>query len=159
MPSGAPPQAPPTAPSAVVTAAPSSAPAKADEIIGEYLGEDVSLVRIPGFPERTERDPKARTRVEQPTTERVTLIIIDSAKLVPLCTLAARLSGVIATIEPGQRCFDEGNEVEGRVKQGSARFEPGKRLVMDMLVELTLSADEEETLRGEVTYHFDGKQP
>ena len=123
---------------------------------GEYRGEDVSIIRIDGLPDRRERDPNARTKVEQSTDDRVEITLINSANGDPLCTIEARVSGNDAEVTPGQECFSEGSAVQGSVSSGKARLEK-EQLILDLDVALELSFGPE-TRSGNLDYHFEGSR-
>ena len=123
---------------------------------GEYYGEDVSKVHIEGLPDRADRDPKARTRVEEAGDAAVRIIIVDSAKGDPLCTLNAEISGRDATIAPDQSCFSQDGMIEGTVESGKATV-TGDRLVLDMYVVLRVELGPQ-VVDGSIDYHFDGQR-
>jgi hypothetical protein len=137
----------------------SGSPSTAFAFAGEYYGEDASTTRLKGFPESTQRDPKARTRVEQSSPSEIVLVIVDSARGTPLCSLNARIQGSRAVVSPNQSCFDQelpNVTIEGRVTSGTAVFD-GARLELDLDVELTAEVAGH-TLEGELEYHFEGER-
>jgi hypothetical protein len=126
------------------------------DFAGEYLGEDVSIIDIDGLPKRTERDPNARTNVEQSADDRLEIILINSANGDPLCSIEAKVVGSEAVVTPGQTCFSEGEALQGSVSNGKARLEDN-RLILDLDVALTLSFGPE-TRDGSLDYHFEGER-
>jgi hypothetical protein len=124
------------------------------EFAGEFAGEDVSIIRIDGLPERTERDPKARTNVRQSADDRIEIILINSANGDPLCTMTADVSGQEAEVGAGQSCFGEGGSLTGTVASGKARIQ-GDHLTLDLDVDLELTLGPE-TRDGTIDYHFEG---
>ncbi len=137
-------------------AADGSAEASVVDFEGEYRGSDISVIQMDGLPDRTERDPNARTRVEQPATDRIEITLINSANGDPLCTVEARVSGSRAEVHPDQSCFDEGSTLTGSVSSGHAQLD-GDRLTLDLDVALELTIGTE-TRNGRIDYHFDGKR-
>ena len=88
-----------------------SKPAGAVVLAGLYAGSDSSTFRLSGMPERTEKDPKAKTRVSDKSDGSVDLIAIDSSNGKDICTLHATPKGKDRkefTVTPGQHCFESG---------------------------------------------------
>lgn len=123
---------------------------------GEYVGEDVSEITSDAMPNRTDRDPKARTRIEQKRPTQLVVVIVDSASGNPMCSLDADVTGAEATLRPQQSCFGEEGSVNGQVRTGKARLN-GNQLTVDMDVDLTLFL-EDETASGHLVYHFTGNR-
>lgn len=131
--------------------APDAAPL---DFAGEFSGEDTSTIRIEGMPDRTEHDPKARTRVEQSSPTSIELILINSANGDPLCTLKATVAGNEAVVNAGQMCFSEGEVLVGTIRSGKAQL-TGDHLTLDLDVGLELNFGDE-SRDGEIDYHFEG---
>jgi hypothetical protein len=121
---------------------------------GRYLGPDVTVFRIAGFPDRTEKDPNAKTDVEQKSKGGLAITLIDSSNGTPICTLNADLAGdKSARIPAGQACFG-GSGMTAALRSGTAEF-AGPRLLLDLNLDLTIEMGEEQA-QGEIEYHFDG---
>jgi hypothetical protein len=118
-------------------------------LVGHYEGSDVTITRIPGYPDVTEKDPNAKTDVEDRAKGSIAITLINSATLAPICTLDADVHGDVATLRPGQSCFGD-EDVSTTVTSGTARF-THRQLVLDMRLEV--GADHR---RGEIEYHFEG---
>jgi hypothetical protein len=165
------PPAPPPAPVAIADAAPEAASVATSDagpvtpdagsvsvapaVAGEYRGEDVAITAIDGLGENTERDPKARIDVTEPSKGTVALALVSSSDGSTICTLSAKLAGSSATIAPGQACFSGGGST-GSIETGSATFS-GDRLVVDFRLRLELSAGGQQR-SGSMSYHFDGRR-
>jgi hypothetical protein len=126
-----------------------AAPQAALVLAGHYEGSDVTITRIPGFPDVTEKDPNAKTDVEERGKDRVAITLINSATSAPICTLDADVRGGSATLRPGQPCFGD-EDVPTSLASGTARFSD-RRLVLDMLLHIG-----DGYRRGDIEYHFDG---
>lgn len=124
--------------------------ASAFAFAGEYLGEDTMVIRLPGMPERTETDDKARTLVKQDQPDRITVSIINSANGDVICSFGAKVNGDRATVDADAECFGEA-AVRGAVTSGQIRVD-GKRLILDLAAQLEAGG---RTL-GEIEYHFEG---
>lgn len=121
---------------------------------GEYVGSDVSSYDMGGM-KRDEKDDKARTRVDQPSSTRVSFTFIDSGTGKDICTLSASLAGKTATLTPGQKCWgSESESMSGTLTTGTAKFSD-KRVVIDASFDLTVGSDEFK-MTGKLDYHFDG---
>jgi hypothetical protein len=133
---------------------PGSSPAPALSIDGEYVGWDTTTYRMASAPEVPQRDPNARTRVVKGSGDDVELVIINSANGQDLCKLKGKLKASSVTLERGQRCFEEGEQMSATLRKGSARFS-GKQLVLDAEFDLQIDTGEQQ-LSGEIIYHFEG---
>lgn len=138
------------------------APPKSEAVasfVGEFAGEDVATYRISGLPDRTERDPKARIDVKTSEGGDLLFVLIDSSNGKDICTLSGTVKDSTANIGPGQKCFEQ-NEGEAStgatVTKGSATVEK-KKLLFDLELDFEMTA-EGRTLRGSLTYHFEGKR-
>lgn len=125
---------------------------------GLYAGADVAVYRLTGFPEREEKDDKAKIRIDKASAGNVSITLINTADGSDLCELTARVDGNAALIESAQPCFSDGSEgsLEAELTSGRAVI-VGDRLKMD--AEGTLSgalADQE--LEGQLTYTFTGER-
>ncbi len=118
-------------------------------LAGHYQGSDVTITRIQGFPDVTEKDPNAKTDVEDRGKDRIALTLINSATGAPICTLNADVHGDAATLQAGQPCFGD-EDVPTSLASGTAKFS-GRHLVLDML--LTIG---DGVRRGEIEYRFEG---
>jgi hypothetical protein len=150
------------APDAALEASDGVAPAPSDAapsvvFEGEYIGEDVVTIKVPGFPATPQRDSKAKTRIERKNATRIVIILIDSSRGTPLCSLEAETQGNRATVSPGQPCFAEaagGGPVVAEVRDGTAMVD-GKRLELDLEIALRVEAGND-TVQGSIDYHFEG---
>lgn len=123
-------------------------------IAGTYAGKDRAIIRMSGKPEQTEDDPKARITVAEQGSDAVGITLINSADGTPICTLKAKLQGDRGEVTPGQPCFASGPGVKSVVQRGSATF-AGKRLTVDLLIEMSVSAAGQ-SATGTIDYHFEG---
>lgn len=125
---------------------------------GLYAGDDVAIYRLTGFPEREERDDKAKIRIEKASGDNVGIILINSADGSDLCELVARVEGNAALIESAQPCFSDGSEgsLEAELTSGRAVLD-GDRLKMDAEGTLSVSLPDQD-LDGQLTYTFEGKR-
>jgi hypothetical protein len=121
---------------------------------GRFMGPDVTVFRIAGFPDRTEKDPNAKTNVEHKSKGGLAITLIDSSNGTPICTLNAELTNdKSARIAAGQACFG-GSGMTALLRSGTAEF-TGSRLLLDLNLDLTIDMGEEQA-QGEIEYHFDG---
>jgi hypothetical protein len=142
----------------IVDAAPADASARSDTapdappvLAGHYEGSDITITRIQGFPDVTEKDPNAKTDVEERGKDRIAITLINSATGVPICTLDADVRSDVATLRPGQPCFGD-EDVPTSLASGTAKF-AGRQLVLDMRLDVG-----EGHRRGEIEYHFEGNR-
>lgn len=137
-------------------AAEAAPPAKID---GEYVGNDTAVYRMDGMPDRTERDPKARTLVRTPDDTTAEIVILDSSTGKEICTLEGERKGNAVTLRAGQKCFEqdgEGASSSASLKAGTAAVTADTLVVkLDMDFSLTISGS---TVRGSLDYQFDGKR-
>ncbi len=119
---------------------------------GEYVGSDVTTTRLSSMPERVQPDDKARTRVEESKSGRLSIVILDSSNGNTLCALSAQAKGTSADIASGQSCFGS-EQLEAEVDSGKAELS-GNRLVFDLQVSLKVEGQS----IGSIEYHFDGKR-
>jgi hypothetical protein len=125
---------------------------------GLYAGEDVAVFRLTGFPEREQRDDKAKIRIEKASDGKVSITLINSEDGSDLCELLARVEGNTALLESAQPCFSDGSEgsLQAELTSGRAVLE-GDRLTMDAEGTLAVSLPDQE-LDGELTYSFEGER-
>jgi len=125
---------------------------------GLYAGNDVAVFRLTGFPEREQRDDKAKIRIEKASGGRLSIILINSEDGSDLCELLARVEGKAALLESAQPCFSDGSEgsLEAELTSGRAVLK-GDRLEMDAEGTLSLSLPDQE-LDGQLTYSFEGER-
>jgi hypothetical protein len=125
---------------------------------GMYAGDDIAVFRISGFPEREERDDKAKIRIEPASGDSINITLINSEDGTDLCQLVARIEGHAALIEGAQPCFSDGSEgsLEAELTSGRAVLE-GDRLRMDAKGKLSVALPDQE-LDGEVSYTFKGER-
>jgi hypothetical protein len=135
--------------SAEANARSDAAPDAAPVLAGHYEGSDVTITRIPGFPNVTEKDPNAKTDVEERGKDRIAITLINSATSAPICTLDADVRGGTATLRPGQPCFGD-EDVPTSLASGTAKFSD-RRLVLDMRLDIG-----DGYRRGDIEYHFEG---
>ena len=139
-----------------------SAPAASDTsgaaFEGLFAGDDVAIYRLTGFPDREERDDKAKIRIEKASGDNVGIILVNSADGSDLCELVARVEGNVALIESAQPCFSDGSEgsLEAELTSGRAVLD-GDRLKMDAEGTLSVSLPDQD-LDGQLTYSFEGKR-
>jgi hypothetical protein len=118
-------------------------------LAGHYEGTDVTVTRVQGFPDVTEKDPNAKTDVEERTKDRIAITLVNSATGSPICTLDADVRGDAATLRPGQPCFGD-EDVPTALVFGTAKF-ADRQLVLDMRLDIG-----DGFRRGEIEYHFEG---
>jgi hypothetical protein len=137
---------------------PSASDGKSVAFEGLYAGNDVAIYRLTGFPEREERDDKAKIRIEKASGANVGIILVNSADGSDLCELVARVEGNAALIESAQPCFSDGSEgsLEAELTSGRAVLD-GDRLKMDAEGTLSVSLPDQD-LDGQLTYTFEGKR-
>ncbi|MBI3206512.1 MAG: hypothetical protein HYZ29_33555 [Myxococcales bacterium] len=156
-----PPVAPP--PSATAEApkpgapAPKSPGAKPTAVVvyaGEYVGSDTSVYKMAGT-ERSEKDDKARTRVDGSGAE-IAVSFIDSGTGKDICTLKAKTNGKTASFTAGQKCWgNDGPGMTGTLTQGTATFED-KKLTIDADFDIEVGGGESFSMSGKLHYHFEG---
>lgn len=124
---------------------------------GLFAGTDVAVFRLTGFPEREQRDEKAKIRIEKSSTG-VSITLINSEDGSDLCELEARVEGKAALIESAQPCFSDGGEgsVEAVLTSGRAVLN-GDQLRMNAEGTLSMALPDQE-LEGELVYTFEGKR-
>jgi len=124
---------------------------------GMFAGTDVAVFRLTGFPEREQRDEKAKIRIEKSSTG-VSITLINSEDGSDLCALEARVEGKAALIESAQPCFSDGGEgsVEAMLTSGRAVLN-GDQLRMNAEGTLSMALPDQE-LEGELVYTFEGKR-
>lgn len=123
------------------------------EIAGRYSGNDFTLFHYSnGSPDLRAEDPNAKTDVAE-TKDGIDITVLDSSKLVPMCTLHAKLDGnkTHATIDPGQTC---NLGLETKIQSGIADFS-GKHLHFEVKVDIDTDSDQGR-VRGDGEYRFDG---
>lgn len=119
---------------------------------GRYAGNDFTRARVDGRPEFRAEDPNAKTDVAE-TKSGVDITVLNSANLVPMCTLHAKLNGSQAVIDPGQTC-DLGLGVIPSIRSGTADFS-GKHLHFEVRADIDADTDEGH-VHGDCEYRFDG---
>jgi hypothetical protein len=125
---------------------------------GLYAGDDIAVYRLTGYPDREERDDKAKIRIEKATAGNVSITLINSADGSDLCELVARVEGNAALIESAQPCFGDGGEgsYEAELTSGRAVLE-GDRLKMDAEGTLSVALPDQQ-IDGELSYSFKGER-
>ena len=124
---------------------------------GMYAGDDVAIYRLTGFPEREERDDKAKIRIEKASGGNLSITLINSADGSDLCELIARIEGNAALLESTQPCFSDGSEgSEVELTSGRAVLD-GDRLKMDAEGTLSLSLPDQD-VDGLLSYSFKGER-
>ena len=123
---------------------------------GLYAGEDTAIFRLTGFPEREQKDDKAKIRIEADSPGAVRITLINSEDGSDLCELTARVQGSAALLESPQPCFS--SDAEGALQ---AELTSGRAVVsgdrLSMQAEGTLSATlADQELEGTLTYSFKG---
>jgi hypothetical protein len=133
-------------------------PASSPAFEGLYAGVDIAVFRLSGFPEREQRDEKAKIRIEKAAAGSVSITLINSEDGSDLCELTARVDGSAALIESAQPCFSDGGEgsLEALLTSGRAVLS-GDQLRMDAEGTLSVALPDQE-LDGELTYSFKGKR-
>jgi hypothetical protein len=159
----------PASSSAAASASSASVPAKdahaadvkskvtAAAFVGDYTGEDVATYRIESMPDRTEKDPKARLTVTSSSDTAIAFELVDSSNGKEICTLKGTLGDGTASIEKGQKCFEQNAEqasASATVVTGSATVDK-TRLVFDLDMSFSMEIADRK-LGGSLAYHFDG---
>jgi hypothetical protein len=132
------------------------APGAVPALEGLYAGNDTAIFRLTGFPEREQKDDKAKIRIEADSPSVVRITLINSEDGSDLCELTARVQGNAALLESPQPCFS--SEEEGALQ---AELTSGRAVVsgdrLSMQAEGTLSATlADQELDGTLTYSFKG---
>jgi hypothetical protein len=129
------------------------------EFEGLYAGADVAVYRLTGYPEREEKDDKAKIRIEKPSAGNVSITLINTADGSDLCELTARVDGNAALIESAQPCFGDGSEgsLEAELTSGRAVIE-GDQLKMDAEGPLSGVSPDQGEVDGQMTYSFKGER-
>jgi hypothetical protein len=138
--------------------APASDASNAGDFEGVFAGDDIAVFRLTGFPEREQRDERAKIRIEKADPGSVTITLINSEDGSDLCELNARVDGKAALIESAQPCFSDGGEgsLEALLTSGRAVLN-GDHLRMDAEGTLSVALPDQE-LDGKLTYSFKGKR-
>jgi hypothetical protein len=124
---------------------------------GVYAGSDETRYLLDGAPERTEKDPKARTRVD--FAGHVSFTLVDSSNGNDICTLRGVEAPAAITIEPDQECFSQqagATSTKGVVKKGTATF-AARTLTLELELDFELRAPDQ-TMSGKVLYRFEGRR-
>ncbi len=163
-------QPPPVAPPPVSSASPPTEPPKPADptpsgkptpgkkpsvvvvYAGEYVGSDTSLYNMSGV-ERSEKDDKARTRVDGSGPD-ISVTFIDSGSGKDICTLKAKAQGKTATFTAGQKCWANEPVMSGSLTKGTASFDD-KKLSIDADFDLQVSEGDTK-MSGVLHYHFEG---
>jgi hypothetical protein len=126
---------------------------------GMYAGADIAVYRLTGYPEREEKDDKAKIRIEKPAGGNVSITLINTADGSDLCELTARVDGNAALIESAQPCFSDGSEgsLEAELTSGRAVIE-GDHLKMDAEGTLSGVSPPDQEVHGQLTYSFKGER-
>jgi hypothetical protein len=134
-------------------------PGSSVEFEGLYAGADVAVYRFTGYPEREEKDDKAKIRIEKPSAGSVSITLINTADGSDLCELTARVDGNAALIESAQPCFSDGSEgsPEAELTSGRAVIE-GDQLRMDAEGTLSGVSPDQREVDGQLTYTFKGER-
>jgi hypothetical protein len=128
------------------------------EVAGVYDGSDETRYVLDGAPERTEKDPNARTRVDF-AEHAVSFTLVDSSNGNDICTLRGVEGPAAVTIEPEQECFSQQSvamSTKGVVKKGTATF-AGSKLTLSLELDFELHASDQ-ALSGKVHYRFEGQR-
>jgi hypothetical protein len=123
---------------------------------GDYSGSDTTTIRLPGEPDVTAPDPKARIQITRVSDTEVQIVVIYTPTGGPFCTVSAQVKDNVATIAAGQTCPDAGIGVgfSGTVTSGTAKV-TGRRLVIDVELDIeTTTPGQRQT--GTAGYHFEG---
>lgn len=125
---------------------------------GLYAGEDVATFRLSGFPDREQKDPKAKIRIRADSESQVRITLINSENGSDLCELVARVEGNAALLEGAQPCFtsDEEGAIQAELTSGRAVVD-GDRLTMEAEGTLFVALADQE-IPGELEYSFEGKR-
>lgn len=122
---------------------------------GEYVGFDESTYKIEGN-EHSQKDDKARTRVELGKDGQLAITFVDSSTGKDICTLKATPNGKTATLAAGQKCWEEGGAMSGTLTRGTATFD-GKKLTIDADFDL-LMGPPDRRMSGQLHYRFEGSK-
>lgn len=121
---------------------------------GEYTGSDSSTYKMGGT-ERTEKDDKARTRVEGAGPE-ISVTFVDSGNGKDICTLKAQMNGKTGSFAAGQKCWgSDGPGMSGTLTRGSVTFED-KKLVVDADFDIQIGGEGDFKMSGQLHYRFEG---
>lgn len=131
---------------------PGKKPALVVVYAGEYVGSDTSAYKMQGN-ERSEKDDKARTRIEG-TAPEISVTFIDSGNGKDICTLKGKTNGKNVSFAAGQKCWGDGPGMSGTLTQGSAKFED-KKVTIDMDFDLVIG-EGDMRMTGSLHYHFEG---
>jgi hypothetical protein len=133
-------------------------PSSIEDFEGMFAGDDIAVFRLTGFPEREQRDERAKIRIEKAGAGSVSITLINSEDGSDLCDLSARVEGKAALIESAQPCFSDGGEgsLEALLTSGRAVLN-GDHLRMDAEGTLSVALPDQE-LDGKLTYSFKGKR-
>jgi hypothetical protein len=125
---------------------------------GLYAGQDVAIFRLTGFPERTQRDDKAKIRIKTSAPGVLSITLINSENGTDLCELAAKIEGKAALLEPGQPCFQSEGEgaIQAEITSGRAVLE-GDRLSLNAAGTLAVDLGDQD-IGGELSYSFKGER-
>ena len=141
-------------PGAPAPKGPGAKPAVVVVYAGEYVGSDTSTYKMAGT-ERSEKDDKARTRVDG-TGGEIAVSFIDSGTGKDICTLKAKTNGKTASFSAGQKCWgNDGPGMTGTLTQGTATFED-KKLTIDADFDIQVGGGSEFSMSGKLHYHFEG---
>ncbi len=132
--------------------------AGSSEFDGLYSGEDVAISRLPGFPDREQKDDKAQIRVQTDAPNVLSITLINSDDGSDLCELSARVEGKTALLDANQPCFSVEGEggVQAELESGRAVFD-GNRLSMQAEGTLRLELADQ-VIDGELSYTFKGER-
>ncbi len=147
----------PAASSAIAQAPPT--PTKLPDWLGLWHGKDTTRYQIPSFPPQPMDDPNARIRVESPSNQQISLILIDTSTGNDICALSAHVESNLAKVEPGQDCFgneDDSMNLSVHIRTGTATLRDST-LVVDLILEATVQSEQFQA-NGTVDYHFEGKR-
>jgi hypothetical protein len=128
-------------------------PAPASNVVyaGEYVGSDVTETKIMGQ-ESSQKDDKARTRVDVAKNGELDVTFIDSSNGQDICTLHAKPDGKKATFAPGQKCWAEG-DAGGTLTSGHCEFSD-KKLIVE--ADFDIVGPEGSGMSGSIHYRFEG---
>jgi len=124
---------------------------------GDYAGEDVSTYHLEGIPERVDRDPNAKITARSEDEHAASFVLIDSSNGKEICTLSASTTGNVATLKPGERCFEqsEGEQTASAVVRSGTVTADREKLTMDVDFAFTMSLGDRD-FEGTLQYHFEG---
>jgi hypothetical protein len=122
---------------------------------GEYVGSDVTQTKMMGH-EDSQKDDKARTRVDVASNGELDVTFIDSSNGKDICTLHAKPNGKKATFAPGQKCWgNDAGEGGGTLTKGFAEFQD-KTLIVETDFDLEIPGPDDASLSGTIHYRFEG---